>query len=105
MSGQFERYLVQHLEEFLKTRPPNPGQILLAKFDSKSVTDQFAKILIDEIAGDGPPIEIDGKKSHYLCIHLQMVSQRTFFGLKRKSQQTIQKIMKSFKDLLPKCGI
>jgi hypothetical protein len=62
MSGQFERYLVQHLEEFLKTRPPNPGQILLAKFDSKSVTDQFAKILIDEIAGDGPPIEIDGKE-------------------------------------------
>ncbi len=62
MSGQFEQYLVQHLKEFLSSRPPNPGQILLAKFDSKSVTDRFAKILIDEIAGDGPLIKIDDEE-------------------------------------------
>ena len=62
MSGQFEHYLVEHLREFLVSRPPNPGQILLAKFDSTSVTDRFASILAEELGGDGPPVEVDGNE-------------------------------------------
>ncbi len=60
MSGQFERHLVKHLAEFLETRPPKPGQVLLAKFDSKSVTDRFAKTLVEECGSEGPKLEIDG---------------------------------------------
>ncbi|QFU84284.1 FtsK/SpoIIIE domain-containing protein [Natronorubrum aibiense] len=60
MSERFEYRLAKHLEEFLKSRPPKPGQILLAKFDSKAVTDRFAEALVDEIGVDGPPIEVAG---------------------------------------------
>jgi DNA phosphorothioation-dependent restriction protein DptH len=60
MSERFERRLAQYLKEFLKSRPPKPGQILLAKFDSKAVTDRFAEALVSEIGVEGPPVEVAG---------------------------------------------
>ncbi len=60
MSERFEHRLAQHLEDFLKSRPPKPGQILLAKFNSKAVTDRFAEALVEQIGGEGPPVQVAG---------------------------------------------
>ena len=61
MSGRFEHHLVSHLAGFFETRPPQPGQILLAKFHSGTVTDRFAEALVDDLGEEGPPIEVDGE--------------------------------------------
>ena len=61
MSGRFEHHLVSHLAGFLETRPPQPGQILLAKFHSGIVTDRFAAALVDDLGEEGPPVRVDGE--------------------------------------------
>lgn len=70
MSGQFERRFADHVVSFLDDRPPRGGQILLAKFHSQTVTDRFAKALVD-MAADGPALEVNGEAVELPVISLE----------------------------------
>lgn len=61
MSGAFERHLAEHLAGFLESRPPQPGQILLAQFHRSTVADQFAEALVESVGKPINQVEVENE--------------------------------------------